>query len=96
MDKLSDQSYMRFERVELYNRYFFWFSIEPRNQYPMNCVQREQQGVLEQWVASIRMHDMHEDCQPSTNLKDSISERQQQRVERKLAQVRTFGCSNVA
>lgn len=43
--------------------------------------------VLEQWVESIRMHDMHEDCQPSANLKDSDSERQRQRVERKLAQV---------
>jgi hypothetical protein len=51
-------------------------------------MQGELHGVLEQWVSSIRMRDMHEDCQPSTNLKSSASQRQQQRVERKLAQVR--------
>lgn len=51
-------------------------------------MQGEQHKLLEEWVTSIRMHEMHADCHPSANLKDGESERQRQRVERKLAQVR--------
>ena len=66
-------------------------SLHPKmmqNTFTVLRAQGERHRLLEEWAAGIRMHDMHVDCRPSTNLKGSQSGRQQQRVARKLAQVR--------
>jgi hypothetical protein len=56
-------------------------------------MQGEHGRVLEDWVASIRMREMHEDCQMCTSLKGRDSEKQRQRTERKIAQVHLQLCS---